>query len=147
MKDVPSVARRFNSQLERRIYPALGAQFAVAADAIRVVDAFVVRYSAERQRSLPLHTDQSQFSLTIAMNGRHEYAGGGTFFLQSGSVANCEAGGVISFDGSLDHSGWPIVQGTRYIIVAFLYAYVAPVKAPAERKGARVRGGPRRGLK
>ena len=40
------------------------------AGSIRVVDAFVVRYSAERQRSLPLHTDQSQFSLTIAMNGR-----------------------------------------------------------------------------
>ena len=123
VKDVPSVAAWFNTQLAERIYPVLGAQFGVPAGSIRVVDAFVVRYNAERQRSLPLHTDQSQFSLTIAMNSRDEYDGGGTFFLQTGEVANCEAGGVISFDGALEHSGWPITRGTRYIIVAFLYAY------------------------
>ena len=125
VKDVPSVAGWFNRQLESRIYPMLGAQFGVDPVSIRVVDAFVVRYAAEKQRSLPLHTDQSQFSLTVAMNGRDEYDGGGTFFLQTGAVANCETGGVISFDGSLEHSGWPILRGTRYIIVAFLYAYQA----------------------
>ena len=125
VKDVPTVARWLNRQLEDRIYPMLAAQFSVAPDSIRVIDAFVVRYSAEKQRSLPLHTDQSQFSLTIAMNRLEEYEGGGTFFLETGEVANCDVGGVISFDGSLEHSGWPILQGTRYIIVAFLYAYVA----------------------
>ena len=55
--------------------------------AIRVIDAFLVKYSAEKQRSLPLHCDQSQFSLTIAMNPREEYEGGGTFFADAGAVA------------------------------------------------------------
>ena len=104
-------------------------------------DAFVVRYSAERQRSLPLHTDQSQFSLTVAMNARGEYDGGGTFFLDTGEVANCDAGGIISFDGSLEHSGWPIVRGTRYIIVAFLYAYASGEAATADAERRVVAGG------
>ena len=125
VKDVPGVACWFNQQLEATIYPMLGTQFSVEAASIRVVDAFVVRYSADRQRSLPLHTDQSQFSLTVALNAQCEYDGGGTFFLDTGEVVNCDAGGVISFDGSLEHCGWPIVRGTRYIIVAFLYAYQA----------------------
>ena len=107
----------------------LARQFGVPADSIRIIDAFVVRYSADKQRSLPLHCDQSQFSLTIAMNSLDDYEGGGTFFAQTGEVVNADAGGVISFDGSLLHSGHPITQGTRYILVAFLYSHVptAPV--------------------
>jgi hypothetical protein len=101
---VPVVARWFNAQLAATIYPMLGEQFAVAAESIRIIDAFVVRYSADKQRSLPLHCDQSQFSLTIALNSRDEYTGGGTFFADTGEAANADAGGVISFDGSLMHS-------------------------------------------
>lgn len=101
---VPVVARWFNSQLAETIYPMLGEQFGVAAESIRIIDAFVVRYSADKQRSLPLHCDQSQFSLTIALNSRDDYTGGGTFFADTGEAANADAGGVISFDGSLMHS-------------------------------------------
>ena len=32
-------------------------------------DSFVVKYTAGAQRHLPLHTDQSTLSLTIALNG------------------------------------------------------------------------------
>ena len=76
-----------------------------------------------------MHGFASQFSLTIAMNSLDEYEGGGTFFAQTGEAVNADAGGVISFDGSLLHSGHPITQGTRYILVAFLYSHVptAPV--------------------
>ena len=44
-------------------------------------------------------------------------------FVRPGVVANCDAGGVISFAGDLLHSGHPISRGTRYILVAFLYSY------------------------
>lgn len=106
---VPAVARWFNAQLASTIYPMLGEQFGVTAQSIRIIDAFVVRYSADKQRSLPLHCDQSQFSLTIALNSRDEYTGGGTFFADTGEAANADAGGVISFDGSLMHSVRAIV--------------------------------------
>jgi hypothetical protein len=56
--------------------------------------AFVVKYEyAAKQRHLPLHTDQSTISLTIALNGQTQtqnpddsnnskatYEGGGTYF-------------------------------------------------------------------
>ena len=47
---------------------------------LRVSDAFVVRYDAAAQRSLPTHQDDSHLSLTIALNDAGEYEGGGTAF-------------------------------------------------------------------
>ena len=70
---VPVVLDWFNRKLAAEIYPMLGSQFDCDPASIRVIDAFVVRYSADKQRSLPLHCDQSQFSLTVAMNSRDEY--------------------------------------------------------------------------
>jgi hypothetical protein len=120
---VPTVLAWFNRNMRDVICPMLGAQFSVRPAAIRVIDAFVVKYNADSQRSLPLHCDQSQFSLTIAMNPIDEYDGGGTYFDECGEVLNSDAGGVISFRGELLHGGHPITRGTRYIVVAFLWAY------------------------
>ena len=121
---VPGALRWFNAVLERHAFPLIARQFAVAAAALRVIDAFVVKYMASGgQRSLPLHCDQSQFSLTIALNSTAEYEGGGTYFADIGRAINCDAGGIISFDGSLLHGGHPLSSGTRYIVVAFIYAY------------------------
>ena len=133
--EVPSVLARFNEALVERIYPLLAEQFQVAAANLRVIDAFVVKYSAESQRSLPLHCDQSQFSLTITLNSSDEYEGGGTYFADAGEVVNCEeCGAVISFDGSLLHGGHPITCGTRYIIVVFLYEYLGVDKEAEEKQ-------------
>ena len=49
-------------------------------------------------------------------------AGGGTFFADIAEPVNCDAGGVIAFDGSLYHGGHPISRGVRFVAVAFLYA-------------------------
>ena len=43
-------------------------------------DAFVVKYDAAAQRGLPMHCDQSVYSLTLALNPFTDYDGGGTFF-------------------------------------------------------------------
>ncbi|CAM9553005.1 unnamed protein product, partial [Ectocarpus sp. 8 AP-2014] len=65
---------------------------------LRVHDAFVVRYDAAAQRSLPLHTDQGELSLTISLNGTDEYEGGGTWFEGLGrAVRPEEAGHVVVF--------------------------------------------------
>ena len=104
------------------LFPAGAAQYRVPASSIRVIDAFVVKYTASLQSHLPVHTDQSQFSMTVALNGPDQYNGGGTYFVDLDRPLNCAAGGVISFEGALAHGGHPITRGTRYIIALFLYS-------------------------
>ena len=72
-------------------------------------------------KRLPLHNDQSEYSLTVAMNPMDEYAGGGTYFCDTNESIKTEVGGVISFEGDLLHAGTMITKGTRYIIVCFIY--------------------------
>ena len=60
-------------------------------------------------------------SFIITLN--NSYDGGGTYIhdLRKALKPNV-AGGMISFcGGELLHGGSPVVQGTRYVIVAFLY--------------------------
>jgi hypothetical protein len=44
-----------------------------------VHDAFLVRYEAGAQAQLPMHTDESQLSFTLALNPSADYGGGGTY--------------------------------------------------------------------
>lgn len=85
------------------------------------IDAKVAEGSAVTyQRHLPLHTDQSTHSLTIALNNIQEYDGGGTYFLDLDDSIRPDIGHVLSFQGDLYHAGEPLLSGTRYIIAAFL---------------------------
>ena len=72
------------------------------------------------QASLPLHSDQSILSFTIALNDPAEYEGGGTWFRGLGMAVDAAAAGhVVMFPGKLEHAGHPITSGTRYVIVLF----------------------------
>ncbi|CAM9153870.1 unnamed protein product, partial [Phaeothamnion confervicola] len=93
----------------------------VSAADLRVHDAFIVRYDAAAQNSLPLHTDQSDVSLTVALNGRSEYDGGGTWFEELGRAVCPEEGHIAVFPGHLFHGGHSITSGRRYIIAVFMY--------------------------
>ena len=139
---VPEVLGMFNALLFSRIAPLLADQFPLQvkrADCLRVHDAFVVKYDATgggAQRSLPVHQDEGQISLTIALNADSEYEGGGTRFrFSSGAgeepakkIAETEVvvmpskGHVVSFLSNCRHAGEPITSGKRYIIAAFLYS-------------------------
>lgn len=88
---------------------------------VRVHDAFVVKYDAKAQKGLPMHSDQSHYSLTIALNSLADYEGGGTFFEALGETIRPDQGQVASFPGHLSHQGSTITRGLRYIIAAFLY--------------------------
>lgn len=113
----------FNIQLERKIFPAMMVNFEIDENSrLRIFDAFLVKYDAATgQKRLPLHNDQSEYSLTIAMNPMDEYEGGGTYFCDTNESIKTEVGGVISFEGDLLHAGTMITKGTRYIIVCFIY--------------------------
>lgn len=92
---------------------------------LRVHDAFVVRYDSAAQRSLPLHTDQGELSLTISLNSAQEYEGGGTWFEGLGrAVRPVEAGHIVVFPGGdTVHGGREITHGVRYILAVFLYEH------------------------
>lgn len=103
----------------------LGHFFGFKASQLRVHDAFLVKYSAGAQAMLPMHSDESLYSLTIPLNDIKEYAGGGTYFADLRQSLRLPHGHVIAFEGGLFHAGEPIVVGTRYIIAAFLYTEAA----------------------
>ena len=107
--------------------------FALGRMQVRVHDAFVVKYDAQAQKGLPMHSDQSHYSLTIALNPLSDYEAGGTFFEALGHAVRPEQGQVVSFPGALCHRGDPITSGFRYIIAAFLYIADEDVTAASQR--------------
>ena len=124
MGTLPSLLPWFNRALADRILPAAIAAYPTAApDAsrLRVLDAFLVKYTAGAQAGLPVHCDQSLVSYTIALNDPSEYVGGGTWFRSLGRTLDApSAGHALIFPGRLEHAGRPILRGQRYVIVLFL---------------------------
>mmetsp|Transcript_11192 Transcript_11192/g.20804 ORF Transcript_11192/g.20804 Transcript_11192/m.20804 type:complete len:653 (+) Transcript_11192:385-2343(+) len=120
--DVPGVSTKLAELFRTRLYPTLGAQFEIDPCSIRVIDAFIVKYEAGAQSFLPVHTDQSQFSCTIALNSMSDYTGGGTWFADLDKALNCDTGGVVAFDGAMSHGGHCISSGERFIIAVFMYS-------------------------
>jgi len=135
VSQVPALRGWFDEQLRDTLFPMLAARYpeAIASPAeLRVMDAFVVRYDAREQASLPMHIDENTFSFTIALNDQSEYEGGGTMFAQirpvgagqepfGPAVLNADAGGVVTFPGKLLHGGNTVTKGRRYIIPLFIY--------------------------
>ena len=74
---VPKVLEIYNQVMKNKIATLLGEQYQVKPSSIRTIDAFVVKYESSKQRSLPSHCDQSEISLTIALNSMDDYEGGG----------------------------------------------------------------------
>eukprot|EP00943_MAST-04B_sp_MAST-4B-sp1_P001901 g1901.t1 len=122
VRDVATVLPIFNSLLKSYLFPALAHLFNQSLESLRIVDAFIVKYNAEKQRSLPVHCDQSQFSFTVALNDQREYEGGGLYLANSQSVINVDSGGVVCFTGTTEHGGFPLYKGNRYIIAVFAYS-------------------------
>jgi hypothetical protein len=155
VEDVPALVPWLRALLASRVFPLLAACFPRLADgrrleagALRVHDAFIVRYDAARgSTSLPEHSDTSALSVSLSLNARgRDFDGGGLFLrcLQgaegegqgAGSGAGVEgveeedgSGGVFcapegcatAFMGPLRHGGAPITRGVRVILVLFLY--------------------------
>ena len=132
--EVPEALEAINALLERGLADLLVSKFPnvfPSERSIKFHDAFIVKYdtSSEGRCSLPMHSDQSEVSLTISLNS--DFSGGGTSFeiLSMGGQFDginpvlCPAGSVTIFDGNLIHGGAPILSGTRYIITAFLYGH------------------------
>ena len=119
---VPGLLAWFNTALRLSLAPLLAATFPEigALSRLRVHEVLIVRYSAV-QRSLPVHVDQSQYSLTVALNARAEYVGGGTYF-EAPQLAVCpDVGHVVAFRGNTRHGAEPITAGVRYVLACYFF--------------------------
>mmetsp|Transcript_19974 Transcript_19974/g.39231 ORF Transcript_19974/g.39231 Transcript_19974/m.39231 type:complete len:537 (+) Transcript_19974:184-1794(+) len=143
VEDIPELRPWLRELLNSRLYPMLAKAYPKLADGttilsppgkdehfrMRVHDAFIVRYDAEKDKSfsLPEHRDTSSMSFTVALNQRGEdFEGGGTWFEAlgpdgQGDVVKANLGEAVAFAGPLRHAGYPITSGTRVILVLFLY--------------------------
>lgn len=67
-----------------------------------------------------MHIDNGILAMTLAMNPREEYEGGGTFFEHMDHVLPMDVGHGTFRPGSVRHGGNRVKRGTRYILGAFL---------------------------
>ena len=135
VEDIPALRPWLRELLHSRLYPMIAAAFPMLSDGsttndgtesrMRVHDAFIVRYAkSDGSLSLPEHSDTSSMSFTLALNEQTHYQGGGTWFEAlgpTGQVVDAGIGRAIAFAGPLRHAGFPISEGTRTILVLFLY--------------------------
>lgn len=119
---IPGILEEWNLLMHTAICPLLcQANPEIVQENIRVHDAFIVKYDASHgQRFLPLHSDEGDWSITLALNSAREYEGGGTLFEGHDLLLRPQLGGFTAFRSSLMHAGAPVSRGTRYIVAAFL---------------------------
>jgi len=83
-------------------------------------DLFIVKYKHDEQNFLEMHSDGTIISFNILLSEQNDFEGGGTCF-DDGLVIKSEQGDLIIHNGIIKHSGLPITQGTRYLLVGFVY--------------------------
>ena len=130
LAELPRTREFLNTDaLPSRIYPMLGHAFENSLPnwrALRVADAFVVKYNATAGQSfLKPHRDGSVVSFNIALNDMSEYEGGGTWIARlarddpPGSIRS-DRGHVLAHASGMLHGGHEVESGVRYILVCFV---------------------------
>ena len=76
-------------------------------------------FRRHRDNSSP-QTEHRKFALTLNLND--DFGGGGLTFPEYGdAVYHTNAGGAVVFSCSLLHEALPVTEGTRYVLLSFLY--------------------------
>ena len=126
--ELPLTLSILNTCLQESVFPAIADKFEEEVSDLRVHDAFVIKYSMDGQKFLPIHTDQSHYSATIGLNALEEYSEGGIIFPgdevdEDECVVRVDKGQALVFrGGELSHGGRQITGGKRYIIALFMYS-------------------------
>lgn len=152
MRTLTALRPWFDDALARVLLPAAAAAYPAAApDAtkLRVLDAFLVRYTANAQAGLPVHCDQALLSYTIALNEPSEYEGGGTWFKALGATLDATgAGHAVLFPGRLEHAGRTLAAAPNArLCVPHHCSRRAMLGARSHHEGASVRHRPVLGLR
>lgn len=99
-------------RLDQRLGPLVSRLYGIPIASIRANDLFVVRYDAERQAKLRMHTDSGAISVNILLNT--EFEGGGTRFWDRTTeepfayVQPTRPGMGLLHSSQIDHEGRPV---------------------------------------
>lgn len=106
-----------------KLFPMMSACFPTVIrdpERLRIFDVFVVKYDAFEQSYLSVHRDSSLISVTIALNSKEEFDGGGMFLEPTDTVLELDQGHAVTFASNVRHGGNKVTKGLRYILVGFL---------------------------
>jgi hypothetical protein len=112
-----SLWNQIEKNLKEYVFPVIESYWA-PTQMYGVRDLFVIRYSADTQKSLSCHNDASMVSGTIKLN--NEYTGAELYFRrQKISNIGMEVGDILLWPGQVTHGheSLPITSGTKYSLV------------------------------
>lgn len=129
VSNIPSLAM-FGPGAIEKIMQAIVKRWQVPRTEIGISDLFVAKYSPHGLQTLDIHTDNSEFSFVMSLNGEDEFTGGGTAFgleeLRPNGTSECyivrpKAGSAALFSGQQLHQGAATTWGERYIMTGFIH--------------------------
>lgn len=86
---------------------------------LNIVDAFIVKYEEDKQRSLDFHCDDSHMSALLLLSNENSFTGGGTQF-DSGLSVYPNQGDILLFGSKYKHQGLEINSGVRMVLTFFV---------------------------
>lgn len=89
---------------------------------LEIKDLFIVKYEHDKQNFLEFHTDGSLLTVNILLSEKSEFKGGGTLF-EDDITYYLNQGDMILHSSKSRHSGLPITEGKRYLLVFFINLY------------------------
>ncbi|KAG0167365.1 hypothetical protein DFQ28_005315 [Apophysomyces sp. BC1034] len=107
-------------QVKARLFGKLAQYFGFQPLDLAFRDLFLVKYSADAQAGLGMHTDGCLMSFNILVNPSSEFNGGGTYFASTDDVVHIQQGDCVFHNAKIMHRGMPISQGQRFILVGFV---------------------------
>ncbi|KAI8642433.1 hypothetical protein BD408DRAFT_416510 [Parasitella parasitica] len=106
--------------VKERLFDELADYYGFKTSDLAFRDIFLVKYSANAQRGIKLHTDGCLFSFTLLISDEHDFEGGGTYFASIDKVIHLKQGDVAYHAAKVSHCGVDITHGERYILVGFI---------------------------
>lgn len=131
LSDLPGTLRmRWKDWFEHQMKAQISQLYEVEQEHIGIREAFVVKYDTVHRSALEIHRDASILTMSIALQGRREFEGGGTFFpLLDRTIVLQNTGDILLHCGKLQHGGRSVLRGVRYVLVVFLDLSDSPLFA------------------
>ncbi|KAI9005800.1 hypothetical protein CLU79DRAFT_591088 [Phycomyces nitens] len=121
--DIPIRNSRFDyliDQVRDRLFPVIGDHYGFHPTHLAFRDIFIVKYSADAQAGLKLHTDGCLISFNVLINPQGDFDGGGTYFDSTKQIVTTEQGDCVFHGAHIMHRGVDITRGQRYLLVGFI---------------------------
>lgn len=120
LHDCPLPLQHVASRIHSVVLPRLASHYGFRPADLAFRDLFIVKYTADGQSGLKLHSDGCLVSFNILLNHATHFEGGGTFFQSTQEIVRPSQGDCVYHDARIQHRGVDITRGERYILVGFV---------------------------